>query len=73
MGAKGLVRGKTVRIVVCAAFALVALLALSAAQATGGKQRGRIGCNWGASSIRAQVVDGRIVSSPAFTSGCLSP
>jgi hypothetical protein len=53
--------------------ALVALLALSAAQATGAKAKGGTdpGCTWGASSVRAEVVDSRIVASEPTVTGCI--
>ena len=44
------------------------LLASSAAPAGAGRH---VPCTSGASSIRAHVVDGRIVVSPAATSGCI--
>jgi hypothetical protein len=54
-----------------AVFAIaVAALTLSAAQASGAKAPAGATCNWGASSERAQVVDGRIVTSPPAQTGC---
>jgi hypothetical protein len=55
------------------ALALLTVLGLSAAQATGAKTR-RAGdtCSWGASSTRAAIVDGRVVLAEAATSGCKS-
>jgi hypothetical protein len=50
-------------------FALVTVLTLSSAQATGAKRQ-RTDCTWGASSIRAEVVDGKLVVAPP-TSGCI--
>jgi len=52
------------------ALALATVLGLSAAQATGAKKRGAE-CTWGASSIQARVVDGKIVSTAPSTSGCI--
>jgi hypothetical protein len=52
------------------ALALVTVLGLSASQATGAKKT-RAECTWGASSVQAQIVDGRIVSSAPSTSGCI--
>jgi hypothetical protein len=54
------------------ALALATVLGLSAAQATGAKKRGAE-CTWGASSIQARVVDGKIVSTAPSTSGCIPP
>jgi hypothetical protein len=54
------------------ALALVTVLGLAAAQATGAK-KGRAECTWGASSIHAEVVDGKIVASEPSTSGCIPP
>jgi hypothetical protein len=58
------------RVSACLLLALVAVLALSSAQATGAK-RHQTDCTWGASSIRAKVVDGKFVVSPPATSGCI--
>jgi hypothetical protein len=56
---------------VCLVFAAVAaLLALRAAQATGAS-RDQAPCMWGASSVSAEDVDGKVVVSPAATSGCI--
>jgi hypothetical protein len=52
------------------AVALVTVFGLSAAQATGAKKR-RAECTFGASSIRAHMVNGKIVSSAPSTSGCI--
>jgi hypothetical protein len=49
---------------------LVAVLSLSAAQATGAKSRHAV-CTLGASSIRARLVHGRFVVSAPVTSGCI--
>jgi heme A synthase len=54
------------------ALALMTVLALTASQATGAKKR-RAECTWGASSIQAQIVDGKIVASEPSTSGCIPP
>jgi len=52
--------------------ALVALLALTAASATGARhRRSDAACTSGASSVRAEVVDGRIVESPPVVTGCI--
>jgi hypothetical protein len=51
--------------------ALVTVVGLSASQATGAKTRNRADCTWGASSMRAQIVGGKIVSSAPSTSGCI--
>jgi hypothetical protein len=51
---------------------LIALLALSAASATGARQkRSDDSCTWGASSVRAQIVDGRVVTTTPAVSGCI--
>jgi len=50
--------------------AVTAVLALSAAQATGAR-RDQTPCMWGASSVSAEDVDGEIVVSPTATSGCI--
>jgi hypothetical protein len=62
--------GNRLRVSACLFLALVAVLALSSAQATGAKRQ-QTDCTWGASSIRAEVVDGRFVVSPPATSGCI--
>jgi hypothetical protein len=55
----------------CLVFAAVAaVLALRAAQATGAS-RDQAPCMWGASSVSAEDVDGKVVVSPAATSGCI--
>ena len=51
--------------------ALVTVVGLSASQATGAKPRNRADCTWGASSMRAQIMGGRIVSSAPITTGCI--
>jgi hypothetical protein len=59
------------RLRVRALFAVaVAGLTLSATQASGAKAPSGATCNWGASSERAQIVDGRIVASPPVQTGC---
>ena len=50
--------------------AVAAVLALRAAQATGAN-RDQAPCTWGASSASAEMVDGKLVVSPAATSGCI--
>jgi membrane protein involved in colicin uptake len=62
--------GHRLRISACLLFALVAVLILSSAQADGAKRQ-RSDCTWGASSIRAEVVDGKLVVSAPATSGCI--
>jgi hypothetical protein len=60
------------RLRVRAFFALAVVgLTLSATQASGAKAPADATCTWGASSVRAQVVDGRIVASPPVQTGCL--
>jgi hypothetical protein len=61
--------GHRLRVGVCLFVVLVAALTLNSAQATGAK-RART-CTSGASSIRAEVVDGKLVVSPPATSGCI--
>jgi hypothetical protein len=67
MGSRG---SRGIRAALCVA---VALLTLSAPQASGAKQRHGASCTWGASSIHARIVDGKIVSSAPATSGCARP
>jgi hypothetical protein len=62
--------GHRLRVSACLLFALVTVLTLSSAQATGAKRKLN-DCTWGASSIRAEVVDGKLVVSPPATSGCI--
>jgi hypothetical protein len=50
--------------------ALVALFGLTAASATGARQTNDPTCTSGASSVRAHVVDARIVVSTPDASGC---
>jgi len=50
--------------------AVVAVLALRAAQATGAG-RHEAPCKWGASSVSAEEGDGKVVVSPTVTSGCI--
>jgi hypothetical protein len=50
--------------------ALVAALVLSAANATGARHT-RATCTWGASSVRAQIVDGNIQATEPAISGCI--
>jgi hypothetical protein len=52
------------------ALGLMTVLALTAAQATGAKKRGAE-CTWGASSIQARIVDGKIVASAPTVTGCV--
>jgi hypothetical protein len=62
--------GHRLRHSACLLFGLVNVLTLSSAQATGAKRQ-RTDCTWGASSIRAEVVDGKLVAAPPATSGCI--
>jgi hypothetical protein len=62
--------GHRLRVSACLLFPLVAVVMLNSAQATGAKRQ-QIDCTWGASSIRAEVVDGKFVVSPPATSGCV--
>jgi hypothetical protein len=50
--------------------ALAAVLALRSGQATGAR-RDQEPCMWGASSVSAEMVDGKLVVSPVVTSGCI--
>jgi hypothetical protein len=50
--------------------ALVVVLALRLAQATGAR-RDQAPCTWGASSVSAEMVDGKLVGLPPATSGCI--
>jgi hypothetical protein len=60
------------RALVWAVIVLVVLLGLSAASATGARdRRSDDSCTWGASSVRAQVIDGRIVATTPAVSGCI--
>jgi hypothetical protein len=49
---------------------LMAVLILSAGQATGAS-RNQTSCTWGASSVRAQLVGGKLEVSQPATSGCI--
>jgi len=62
--------GQRLRVIACLFVALAAVLTLSAATATGAKSEPTT-CTWGASSIRAEVVDGNVVTSQPATSGCI--
>ena len=63
--------GRHLLVSVCVVIAgVVAVLALKAAQATGAG-RDETPCMWGASSVSAEMVDGKVVVSPAATSGCI--
>jgi hypothetical protein len=62
--------GHRLRLVACLLIALIAVIALTSA-APGAKRGGTPPCTWGASSIRAAVVDGEIVAGRATTSGCI--
>jgi hypothetical protein len=52
------------------AAAVAAVLALRSAQASGAKHD-QTPCTWGASSVSAEMVDGKLVASPVATSGCV--
>lgn len=55
---------------VCLAVAAaLTILASKSAQATGARHQAP--CLWGASSVSAQEVDGKVVVSPVTTSGCI--
>jgi hypothetical protein len=56
------------RAVLCAA---VAALTLSVSQASGAKPNRHEACTWGASSIRAHRVNGRIVTTSPAETGCI--
>jgi hypothetical protein len=51
------------------ALALASVLALTPG-ATGAKKR-HADCTWGASSIQARIVDGKIVASAPTVTGCI--
>ena len=55
---------------VSAVIAVVSVLALTSAQASGGR-RDQEPCAWGASSVSAEMVDGKLVVSPVATTGCI--
>jgi hypothetical protein len=50
--------------------AAAAVLVLPSAQATGAR-RDQAPCTWGASSVSAEVLNGKLVVSPTATSGCV--
>jgi hypothetical protein len=62
--------GPRCRLVACLLIPLIAVTALTSA-ATGAKRDRTPTCTWGASSIRAEVVDGQIVVGEPTTSGCI--
>jgi hypothetical protein len=62
--------GRHLLVSVCVVAAVVGVLALRTAQATGAG-RDETPCMWGASSVSAEMVDGKVVVSPAATSGCI--
>jgi hypothetical protein len=62
--------GQRLRVFACLFVALMIGLALVSAKAFGGRDGGP-DCTAGASSIRAVVVDGRIVESQPHVSGCI--
>jgi hypothetical protein len=58
-------------LVICLAIvAAAAVLALRSASATGARQDQQP-CLWGASSVSAETVNGKVVVSPVATSGCI--
>jgi len=57
---------RRVLVLVLACLCLVVLLAASAAPAKRTED-----CNWGASSVLVQEVDGKLVQSEPATSGCI--
>jgi hypothetical protein len=58
-------------LMICLAIAAVAaVLALRSASAVGARQDQQP-CLWGASSVSAETVDGKVVVSPVATSGCI--
>jgi hypothetical protein len=61
--------GQRLGVIACLLVALVAVLALSAATATGARREPT--CTWGASSVQAEVVDGTVITSQPATSGCI--
>ena len=57
-------------LVICLAIvAAAAVLALRSASATGARQDQP--CLWGASSVSAETVNGKVAVSPVATSGCI--
>jgi hypothetical protein len=63
--------GRHLLVSVCVVIAaVVAVLALRAAQAAGAG-RDEAPCMWGASSVSAEMVDGKVVESPPATTGCI--
>jgi hypothetical protein len=56
--------------VLLAVAAALTVLASKSAQATGAR-RDQAPCLWGASSVSAEEVDGKVVVSPVATSGCI--
>jgi len=62
--------GQRLRVLACLIVSLVAVLTLSAATAMGAEPEPTT-CTWGASSVSAEIVDGRVVTSEPATSGCI--
>ena len=62
--------GQRLLVSVCLVIALVGVLALRSAQATDARHD-QTDCTWGASSVNAEEVDGKLVLSPVATSGCI--
>jgi hypothetical protein len=62
--------GPRLRLVVTLLVALLVVAAVTSA-ATGAKPPQTPSCTWGASSVRAEVVDGQIVVGKATTTGCI--
>jgi hypothetical protein len=53
--------------------AALAIFTLGVSQASGAKPSRHAACAWGASSERARLVNGRIVTTPPARSGCVNP
>jgi hypothetical protein len=62
--------GQRLCLIACVLIALVSVLMLRSAEATGAKPEHQT-CTWGASSITAQTVDGKVVVSQPAISGCV--
>jgi hypothetical protein len=62
--------GPRFRLVACLLIALFVVTAMTSA-ATGAKREPAPNCTWGASSVRAEVVDGQIVVGQPTTTGCI--
>ena len=62
--------GRLLFLICLISIAVVAAFALSSAQAIGARHD-QAPCTWGASSVSAEMVDGKMVVSPVATSGCI--